>query len=278
MTALHHALAKSDVDQRVRRLRWQEQGLVFELKSTDPAVLSLARSVLSAGDESFSDPHLSFDADTEESAESALVRIEAEALDFIVANTGDSIAVHAALLAKNGRGVVVTGPSFAGKSTLAVAMWRAGWSLLADDVILLDAKNRTASPAPRRVSLRSESRGLVGDDLWTEIQRTPSCIHTAKGLFFHPHEVAASERVRVTDVSGIFFLARRGVSVGAARAVSINPAKAAVALLPYAFTLRDLPFMEGLVRIAPLAGSIPSWDLGRGDLAEMIETVERHVG
>jgi len=278
MTALQHALAGSVAAQPVRAVRWRELGLVFELQSSDAAVLSLARNVLSAGDETLPEPHVSFHADTGESAHGALSRIEGEALDFILENTGDSIAIHAALLAKNGKGVVITGPSFAGKSTLAVAMWRAGWSLLADDVILLDAKHRSAAPAPRRVSLRSESRNLVGDDLWTEIQNTPSCIHTAKGLFFHPHEVTGSDRVSLTDLSGIFFLARRGVSVGAADAVAINPAKAAVALLPYAFKVRDLPFMEGVLRIAPLAGAIPAWDLGRGDLAEMIATVERHVG
>jgi hypothetical protein len=47
-------------------------------------------------------------------------------------------SLHAACLARDGRGVVLAGPTGAGKSTLAIALARAGLDFLADDVVFLD--------------------------------------------------------------------------------------------------------------------------------------------
>jgi hypothetical protein len=209
--------------------------------------------------------------------EAALLRIEYDALDFLVRTHRSSAAVHAALLSKEDRGVVIVGPSFAGKSTLATALWRAGWSLMSDDIVFMDASKRSVSPAPRRVSLRFESRELIGEELWSEIAGTPSCIRTWKGLYFHPHEVSKRERRREAPLSAIFFLARRDVSVAPAEAREINPAKAAVALIPYAINIRNLPFIESLRQISPLLSHAPAYDLGRGPLRAMVEEVEACV-
>jgi hypothetical protein len=47
-------------------------------------------------------------------------------------------SLHAACLARDGRGVVLAGPTGSGKSTLAIALARAGLDFLADDVVFLD--------------------------------------------------------------------------------------------------------------------------------------------
>ena len=77
----------------------------------------------------------------------------------------DVLTVHAALVARRGRGVLIAGVPEAGKSTLACALWQHGFSLLGDDVAIVDLEQMTARPAPRRVSLRRTSRALLGDDL-----------------------------------------------------------------------------------------------------------------
>lgn len=210
-----------------------------------------------------------------DSREAGVHRVEADALDFVLANTPEAVAVHGALLSKLGRGIVIIGPSQAGKSTLATALWRAGWSLMADDTAFLHPGDRSAAPTPRRISLRDASRDLVGDDVWGAIERTPSCLRTAKGLFFHPHEVDGTPRIHSTPVTAIFFLARKDVTSAPAATSLINPAKAALALLPYAFKVRELQFMEAVARISPIASTVPSFDLGRGHLKAMIEAVEK---
>lgn len=308
MTAVSHrspetAIALTQNDSH--RLRWVEQGFVFEISSSDEELLETARRVFAARSPAVTDAttrswkvdRLKSDlSETDmwlvsgvsesssmlpvraESRETAILYVEQDALEWLLHNFHDAITVHAALLSKNGKGVVVVGPSFAGKSTLATALWRKGWSLMCDDIVFIDTFARTASPAPRRVSLRFESKALVGEPTWNEIVNTPSCVQTWKGLFFHPHELSGSEKERTTDLSAIFFLARIDTVIGPAEVRAINPARGSLAFLPYAFNARSLPFVDGLRLITPLLDKVPAYDLGRGELQAMVDAVEATVG
>jgi hypothetical protein len=187
-----------------------------------------------------------------------------------------SIAFHAALLTREANGVVIVGPSFAGKSTLATALWMHGWTLLSDDVAFVDSAG-WAQPDGRRVSLRHGSRELVGDFTWHRVKNAPSTTETVEGLLFHPHEVRETKKEEPTRVAAFFFLARREVVTGPACVAALNPAESALALLPYAMNVRDLPFPTAVRTLAPLAKSIPSFDLGRGDLPAMVEAIEKAI-
>ena len=101
---------------------------------------------------------------------------------------------------------------------------------------------------------------------------------TAKGLFFHPHELTGERKLTETPLAGIFFLARREAGVTNAEARPINPARAALAIVPYSLNVRTLPFLESLARVTPVAESVRMFDLGRGRLEAMIAAVEGHVG
>ena len=283
-------------------VRWSELGFVFEMKSSDRKLLEMAQGVFSVQSPVATDmttrcwtiEHPLDDTEAwivsgvsetssmipsrAETREIALLHVEQDALDWLLNNAPDAIAVHAALLSRDGKGIAIVGPSFAGKSTLATALWRRGWSLMSDDLVFIDTIACTASPAPRRVSLRFESKDLVGESLWIDIVATPSCIETSKGLFFHPHELTGHEKARVTPLSGVFFLSRREASVGAAEIHALNPAKASLSLLPYSFNVRTLPFVDGLRRITPLLEQVPAFDLGRGDLQSMVNAVENAIG
>jgi hypothetical protein len=282
-------------------LHWTEQGFVFEIRSADEKLLEMARHILAVrspaatgtvarswtieraeGSEQW---NVSGASETSSmiplragTRDMALLYVEYDALDWLIYNSPDTITVHAALLSKNGKGVVIAGPSFSGKSTLATALWRSGWSLMSDDLVFIDTFARTATPAPRRVSLRFGSKELIGESAWNEISKTPSCVETEKGLFFHPHEVSGREKETRTDLSAIFFLARIDTVLGEAEVRAINPAKGAISLLPYAFNIRTLPFIEGLRRVTPLLDRVPAFDIGRGNLQAMVQAVEVTVG
>ena len=279
--------------------RWEELELTYELRSNDPDTVKRSREILSPGAAESQRPAdrqwiIARDAAadtwrltgtsvdrslipiTVHDRDRAILHVEYDAVDYLMNHTRLP-GVHAALLSKGGKGVLIVGPSLAGKSTLATGLWRSGWTLLSDDVAFIDAPRGVASPAPRRVSLRFESREIVGDKLWNEVAALPSCAQTQKGLFFHPHELCGSPRIRETRIAGIFFLARRGVEAVPGGVQRINPAAATIALLPYAFRVRDLPFNRAVSSVAPLVAEVPSFDLSRNDLATMVRAVELQV-
>ena len=68
--------------------------------------------------------------------------------------------IHCALIARHGRGVALFGDSLAGKSTLAYACARAGWTFVSDDGTFLvrDRLDRFGIGNPHSIRLRDETR------------------------------------------------------------------------------------------------------------------------
>jgi hypothetical protein len=67
------------------------------------------------------------------------------------------VPLHAAALGRRGRGVLLAGPSGAGKTTLAVALAEAGWALASDDVAPIDAATGLVRPFPKPLSVRARA-------------------------------------------------------------------------------------------------------------------------
>jgi hypothetical protein len=73
--------------------------------------------------------------------------------------------LHASAVAVDGRAIAVTGPSQAGKSTLAAAFLATGAALVADDVLALGLAERepVAHPGPPILSVRPATAALLPD-------------------------------------------------------------------------------------------------------------------
>lgn len=82
-----------------------------------------------------------------------------ESLAYLMLNQRRLLLVHAALLARGSFGVLLCGNSTAGKSTLAYACARAGWTYLSDDCsALLPASDfRFALGRPREIRFRPDA-------------------------------------------------------------------------------------------------------------------------
>lgn len=112
----------------------------------------------------------------------------------IAAHTLDHLIVHAAVLERGGRALVLPGQPGAGKSTLAAALTLSGFRLLSDEMALIALADGRLQPVPRPVSLKDASIDLVRDLTPMAVLGPP--IHdTAKGTVAHlrvPSEAVAA--------------------------------------------------------------------------------------
>lgn len=281
-------------------IRWAADPLRFELATDDPAVRSLATAVFRPWATRDGPEHLpvlawrvdrvhdnggapewrvrsSAGSDVRmPSAAHAVSTVEVGAISALLESS--ALIVHGALVAWDGRGVLLAGRGEAGKSTLACALWARGAALLGDDVTIVDPVTVAAWPGPRRVSLRAPSRTVLGDTLYERTLRGPSSVDLGDSRLFHPDEIEPYPRSAAVPLAAIVFLARLGSEVAPARLESIPPAHALLALLPYT-NRRSLETLGDTIRtLAPLADRVPAFDLGRGRLTSMAETVEALTG
>ncbi len=72
------------------------------------------------------------------------------------------LLLHAGVVERDGRALVMTGESGSGKSTLAALLSTRGWRLLADEFALVEPATGLIHPFPRPVSLKNASIALLG--------------------------------------------------------------------------------------------------------------------
>jgi hypothetical protein len=104
--------------------------------------------------------------------------------------------LHGALVGRNGKGILLCGDSFAGKSTLSYACAKAGWTFLSDDATFLvrSRADRYAIGNPHRIRLRVDASALFPElsgldhmvrpngDIAIELNTHEFSIETAAGL------------------------------------------------------------------------------------------------
>lgn len=75
----------------------------------------------------------------------------------ISAHAQSWLVIHAAVVERHGKAVILPAPSGSGKSTLCAALISRGWRLLSDELTLVRLDNGCIDPNPRPVSLKNQS-------------------------------------------------------------------------------------------------------------------------
>lgn len=273
---------------------WGSGPLAFELRSPDADILEGARLVFDAwrpsvdaqlvesftarwtNDEIVVDPRPVIEGREPRKISSvahAITVVEYAAIGQIVDTCDHVLCFHAGLMHRDGKSAAFVGPSHSGKSTLAAGLWQSGWEFLCDDLVIV--AGHKAMPGPRRVSLRHESRPLLGESLWTRLGESRGHFKHADGWLFQPMYIDGGQP-RSVDLDVLFFLKRNGAPADKA-AHRLTPAHAAMSLLPYTNLVRTQPFPTAFPPVAELMSKTKAWDLARAPLPEMIATVNRLV-
>lgn len=96
----------------------------------------------------------------------------------------EALVIHAAVLEKNNRAVILPGLPGAGKSTLCAALTHGGgWRLLSDELTLYEHQSNRVLPNPRPISLKNQSIPLIQNGF--NVEMTPVVHDTLKGSVSH---------------------------------------------------------------------------------------------
>lgn len=102
----------------------------------------------------------------------------------ISANCHQYLTLHAAVLERGGRAIVLPAPSGSGKSTLCAGLAHRGWRLLSDELTLIDPASGQVVAVPRPVSLKNASIEVIRS-FAPEAVFTAVCHDTGKGSVAH---------------------------------------------------------------------------------------------
>lgn len=94
------------------------------------------------------------------------------------------LKLHAAVLEKNGKALVMPGAPGSGKSTLCAALSLRGWRLLSDEHALISIEDNMLVPVCRPVSLKNQSIQVIRD-FEPSVIYGPMCEDTHKGTVVH---------------------------------------------------------------------------------------------
>jgi len=129
-------------------------------------------------------------------AEQAFPMIEWGLNWCVAAHAHQYLTIHAAVIERHGRAVLLPAPPGSGKSTLCAALIHRGWRLLSDELALLDMKRGMIRGMARPISLKNASIAAIRAFVPQAVM-TPEVPDTAKGTvaLLQP-PVASVRRVR----------------------------------------------------------------------------------
>lgn len=176
------------------------------------------------------------------------------------------LILHAAVLEKGGRALILPAPSGSGKSTLCAGLAFSGWRLLSDELALICPRSGELVPNPRPVSLKNQSIAVMqkfapGLRLGSQVRET------SKGVVAHfaaPDDAVARALARVRP--GWVVLPRWV----AGHPTSLRPLERAQGFMKLVENAFNYPVFgaQGFEMLAALVDQTPCYSFDYSDLDE----------
>jgi hypothetical protein len=169
--------------------------------------------------------------------------------------------VHGAAVALDGRGVLLVGVSGRGKSTTAMVCAQAGFSLLGDDLCIVEAGSDGPCCPPRvhglyaTVKLNPDSRDRLGGRDWQVLGITPK----GKDAVALPPGIRFERQVPLVAVVGV---RAGGPAPGVLRPVRASAAVGMLAATALPMAIGSGTPSDWLRTAASIARTVPAYELG----------------
>ncbi|MEP7183354.1 MAG: HprK-related kinase A [Betaproteobacteria bacterium] len=174
------------------------------------------------------------------------------------------LIIHAAVVERNGRALVLPAPPGSGKSTLCAGLVSRGWRLLSDELTLIDFEFGNVVPLPRPVSLKNASIDAICGFAPDAIVGPP--VHdTVKGSVAHMKPPATSVRRASEPASPRWIVLPRFEKGVADRLAPLSKARAFMQLADHAFNY-SMHGSRGFELLAQLVEACGCFELAYGDL------------
>ncbi len=187
------------------------------------------------------------------------------------------LVLHAAVLERDGRALVMPAPSGSGKSTLCAALIFNGWRLLSDELALIDLRSGQLVPMPRPVSLKNASIEVMLGFAADRLRFGSVVADTTKGRVAHFAPPAdAVRRESVHAAPGCILLPR--YSAGAATTLtSLSRGWTMMRLIENAFNY-NVQGEAGFEVLGDLVSRSRCAEIRYSDLADAVERVGQWAG
>ncbi len=161
-------------------------------------------------------------------------------LNWCIANhCHQYLMLHAAVVERAGRALLMPAPPGSGKSTLTAALVIRGWRLLSDELALITPATLGLTPVPRPISLKNESIDLIRGFAQSAVIG-PVSYDTRKGNVAHLKPPAESVRRARAAARPARIVFPRYVAGSPARLERISKARTLVKLTENAFNFASL--------------------------------------
>jgi hypothetical protein len=137
-----------------------------------------------------------------------------EAMVYVLLDTSHLVAMHAACVGKDGRGVLLVGDSGAGKSSLAYACARRGWTYVSDDAssLVLRRPGRVVLGNPQAFRFRPSATHL-----FPELHGTTKSRNGKLTMEIRTEHLAHMKTANESEIGYIVFLNRMEVDLDSPR-------------------------------------------------------------
>ena len=183
------------------------------------------------------------------------------------------LMIHAAVIERRGRALVLPAPPGSGKSTLCAGLVACGWRLLSDEMTLIDIEGGQVVPLPRPISLKNQAIDVIGR-FWPDAAMSTAVHDTVKGSVVHVRPPAESVRLSAQRAIPGWIVLPRYESGAATRLEPISRGAAFMQLLENSFNY-SLHGRRGFEVLADFVGASQCYEFCYGgDLDEAARQFE----